>query len=74
LRYDTDGTLVYPHHVERAPESELAHYLNEAAALIAATDAPHAYAQAQVSTGFDSLRWFDLPASCVAQVSGEVVG
>jgi hypothetical protein len=66
LCYDTDGTLIYPHHTERAPESELAHYLDDAAALVAATEAPHNQAQAEVSTDFDSLRWFDLPASCVA--------
>jgi selenocysteine lyase/cysteine desulfurase len=73
LCYDTDGTLIYPHHTERAPESELAHYLDDAAALVAATEAPHNQAQAEVSTDFDSLRWFDIPASCVAHLGGSTL-
>jgi len=70
LRYDADGRLVYPHHTERAPEGELAHYLDDAAALVAATETPLPEAQAEVSTDFDSLRWFDLPASCSAKIGG----
>lgn len=70
LHYAFDGTLNYPHHTERASEDALAHYLNDAAALVAATETPQDQAQAEVSTGFDNLCWFDLPASCVAELSG----
>jgi selenocysteine lyase/cysteine desulfurase len=68
--YDADGTMRYPRRDDRAPESQLAHYLVEAAAVFAAaeqlgtTDAP--VSAGLVSDDFDHLRWFELPASCLA--------
>jgi selenocysteine lyase/cysteine desulfurase len=63
--YDADGQLTYPRHTERAPESDLARYLAEAAALLGAGREADDAAQASVSSDFDELRWFDLPASCL---------
>jgi hypothetical protein len=65
LRYGPDGTLSYPRHTDRAPESDLARYLDEAAALVAAARTRSDGTQAAVSEDFDALRWFDLPAECL---------
>ncbi|KHL10016.1 selenocysteine lyase/cysteine desulfurase [Mumia flava] len=66
LRYGADGTLEYPHHGDRAPESALAGYLAEAHRL-AADRADHTApgVDAHLSPDFDALRWFDLPVPCV---------
>ncbi|BEP11716.1 aminotransferase class V-fold PLP-dependent enzyme [Acidothermaceae bacterium B102] len=65
ISYGADGEMRYPHHPDRAGESELAGYLAAARALLAAADgldlSGHA---AEVSADFDHLRWFDLPAVC----------
>jgi selenocysteine lyase/cysteine desulfurase len=67
--YGTDGTMQYPRRDDSAPESELAQYLTEAAAVFAAaerresTDAPTS--AGIVSDDFDQLRWFELPATCL---------
>ncbi|MEP6816811.1 MAG: aminotransferase class V-fold PLP-dependent enzyme, partial [Marmoricola sp.] len=67
--YDTNGTMSYPHLDDTAPESQLAHYLTEAAAEFSAaehrstTEAP--VSAGTVSADFDQLRWFELPASCL---------
>ena len=63
--FDADGRLCYPHDDERAPESALPGYLAEAAGL-AAQRRDEAATQAAVSSDFDELRWFDLPAVCLA--------
>jgi selenocysteine lyase/cysteine desulfurase len=65
LHYDADGVLTYPRHTDRAPESDLARYLVEAAALIDDGQRPGDGGQAVVSADFDGLRWFELPAACV---------
>ena len=69
LSYGADGELSYPHHDDRAPESELQRYLDEAEALFAAAT-PEMDSAAEGPTGmsadFEHLRWFDLPARCVA--------
>jgi selenocysteine lyase/cysteine desulfurase len=66
LHYDADGVLRYPTHTDRAPESDLQRYLAEAAALLeAAPDGRSAEDEARVSSDFDALRWFDLPAACL---------
>jgi selenocysteine lyase/cysteine desulfurase len=67
--YDTDGTMCYPRHDDRAPESQLAGYLDEAAAVFAAAGALDSDAQlpaGAVSGDFEELRWFELPAACLA--------
>ena len=65
LQYDADGTLCYPRHTDRAPDSDLVRYLDEAAALVEAAETTSGSDQASVSTDFDALRWFDLPAACL---------
>jgi selenocysteine lyase/cysteine desulfurase len=67
--YDTDGTMCYPRHDDRAPESQLAGYLDEAAAVFAAASALDSDAHlpaGAVSGDFEELRWFELPAACLA--------
>ena len=60
----------YPLHHDRAPETELERYLQEASALLAVTPRPADHpANAQphaVSEDFEHLRWFVLPAACLA--------
>jgi selenocysteine lyase/cysteine desulfurase len=65
ISYDDQGAMQYPHHPDRAGESELAGYLDEARELLAkAGDVDLATHVAAVSADFDHLRWFDLPESC----------
>ncbi|HST46214.1 aminotransferase class V-fold PLP-dependent enzyme [Jatrophihabitans sp.] len=71
ISYDETGAMVYPHHQDRAPESELRGYLDEAARLFATAEAaalsadPVQPAARFVSTDFEHLRWFELPAGCL---------
>jgi selenocysteine lyase/cysteine desulfurase len=65
LHYDADGVLCYPRHTDRAPESDLQRYLDEAAALVQAAGDTAGDSEAEVSADFDALRWFDLPATCL---------
>jgi len=65
LSYLADGTLDYPRHTDRAPESELRRYLAEAAALVESRASAEDEGQAEVSADFDALCWFTLPAGCV---------
>src|SRR5262245_59838373 len=78
LRYDAEGRLRHPARHERAPESALADYLNEARELFAklatqpATDSTAGGSNTgagvrPVSAGFEELRWFDLPSVCVEE-------
>jgi selenocysteine lyase/cysteine desulfurase len=70
ISYDADGEMRYPHHDDRAPESELKRYLDEAATLLSETRAPRddgtAPLPGTMSEDFEHLRWFDLPAACLA--------
>ena len=61
VTYDGDGVMHYPRHAERAPASALAGYLDEARALLAAGGL-----DGLVSADFEHLRWFELPAECLA--------
>ena len=68
VSYGTDGAMDYPHHEERAPESELKRYLEEGAAILA--DAVPTYGDpdpGSLSEDFEHLRWFELPAVCLEQ-------
>jgi len=66
VEYDAQGRMVYPRHQDRAPESELQRYLEEAKAVLdAATSAPSDSIADLVSTDFEHLRWFDLPSACL---------
>ncbi|MCU1656706.1 MAG: aminotransferase, partial [Pseudonocardiales bacterium] len=68
--YDADGTMRYPHHDDTAPESHLAHYLDEATGVFATVVDREASGEPRspgiVSDDFEHLRWFELPASCLA--------
>jgi len=72
LRYDTYGRLRYPSRHERAPESALTEYLAEARELFAKlaeqpeADRAETGARDRVTTGFEELRWFDLPDVCLS--------
>ena len=64
LRYDDSGTLRWPAHHERAPESAYRDYLRIAREIFARMPgAPEP--EAVVSPHFDGLRWFELPAVCL---------
>jgi selenocysteine lyase/cysteine desulfurase len=66
--YDaTTGALrlpVLPH--DRAPESALASYLAEARAILAAVEEGGSDGVPDLGADFEHLRWFELPAACVA--------
>ena len=67
VRYDAQGHLLYPRHQDRAPESDLQRYLEEAkTVLAAATPASDEPIENLVSADFEHLRWFDLPPACLA--------
>jgi len=66
--YDEQGVLSYERHDDRAPESALPGYLEEAATLFAGR-APGELtpcASSRVSAEFEHLRWFDLPDVCLS--------
>ena len=70
VTYDGQGRMQYPRHHDRAPESELQVYLAQARALLAAaTPASPEPVGALVSADFEQLRWFDLPAACLADTT-----
>ena len=75
VQYDADGVMRYPRHDDRAPESALAGYLAEAHALLAAAAGPldHDPAAGTVSADFEHLRWFELPAVCLAVAHSRAV-
>jgi selenocysteine lyase/cysteine desulfurase len=69
LHYDEEGELRWPARHERAPESALLAYLAEAGDLFtkaAASPWDEGGGGASVSAGFEELRWFDLPESCLS--------
>ena len=71
VSYDEDGVMRYPRHADRAPDSELARYLADARACFAAAgaakgDGPGGGPGDLVSADFEHLRWFELPAECLA--------
>lgn len=69
ISYDDNGTMQYPRHKERAPETDLYKYLTEAAAILARPrpqpHRPAAEPSKALSEEFERLRWFDLPAACL---------
>ncbi|MEO6501708.1 MAG: aminotransferase class V-fold PLP-dependent enzyme [Jatrophihabitantaceae bacterium] len=77
VSYDEHGEMSYPRQQERAPESELRRYLAEAESLFAAAEVAAGAAEATaappvarfVSTDFEGLRWFELPAGCLVPAS-----
>jgi len=65
VSYDDDGAMVYPHHDDKAPESELASYLELGEKLMLAATPAEDEPPAGVSAEFEQLRWFDLPGACL---------
>jgi selenocysteine lyase/cysteine desulfurase len=67
VTYDADGVMRYPRHDDRAPDSALAGYLGEARQLFAAAaGCSETDLGDLVSADFEHLRWFELPAGCLA--------
>ena len=69
LRYDDDGILRFPISDDRAPENARADAPTAAAALFEnAPDVDPGTASLvnELGTEFEDLRWFDLPAACLA--------
>jgi len=69
VSYGAEGELRYPHHQDRAPESDLAGYLAHAHEYLESLPddvGPPATASDGVTADFTSLQWFDLPAACLA--------
>ena len=60
--------MQYPHHENRAPETDLEGYLTEAVTILKAARAQPDYSSAAhpltLSEDFEHLRWFDLPTAC----------
>jgi len=69
VRFDSDGRMLYPRHHHRASEGELERYLAEARALFAAVPEDLAQVAGFVSPDFEHLRWFELPAVCLADLA-----
>jgi selenocysteine lyase/cysteine desulfurase len=75
LSYADDGELCWPAHHERAGEDALAGYLLEARELCekaAARPWTEGRGGAEVSAGFEELRWFDLPDECLLPTSPSI--
>lgn len=67
LSYDDEGVLNFPRSHDQAPEADLQTYLDQAAQMFARLPAAQLIEDASlVSADFEHLRWFDLPAVCLA--------
>ena len=67
VRYDeSTGAMTYPSHARVAPESALADYLADGRRLAAERVEPDRDAPPGLRADFESLRWFELPAACLA--------
>jgi hypothetical protein len=71
VAYDAvTGEMTYPRHDDPVPESALAGYLDEAREVFAKAAGADDHAadgadSGAVSSDFDALRWFELPAACL---------
>ncbi|HVQ96522.1 MAG TPA: aminotransferase class V-fold PLP-dependent enzyme [Mycobacteriales bacterium] len=69
VHYDPDGGLRHPARHRTAPESALADHLEQARSILAERPATAAWPSTE-ETGlppdFERLRWFELPAQCLA--------
>ncbi len=75
VSFDRDGRMRYPRHDDRAPESALAGYLDEARALLESLPelpAERRATAAALGPDFEALRWFELPAESLEAESLEV--
>jgi selenocysteine lyase/cysteine desulfurase len=67
VRYDADGVMSYPAHAIRGDVSMLAEHLREAERLAAQRPKPGNVAgPTGLGADIEALRWFDLPAGCLA--------
>jgi selenocysteine lyase/cysteine desulfurase len=66
VSYSDDGEMVYPRHDDTAPESALAEYLKLGEELMLAATPAADEPPTGVSEDFEHLRWFELPARCLA--------
>ena len=67
LHYDPTGVLIYPRHEDTATETALLDYLKEARLTFESlSDSPQWEDAALLSSDFEHLRWFDLPAVCLS--------
>jgi hypothetical protein len=68
VRYDPEtGAMCYPRHDVRAVVAVLDEHLQEAEKLAAERDEPDCtVAPAGLRDDFEALRWFELPAACLA--------
>ncbi len=70
ITYDDTGAMRYPRRRDRAAETELARYLQDAAGLMrqAGTAQEHVVAEhtRDLSDDFEELRWFELPPVCLS--------
>ena len=65
VHYDADGVMRYPRHDDRAPQEALAGYLLEARARLAEAPGSLEAPTGLVTSDFEHLRWFELPAGCL---------
>jgi hypothetical protein len=65
VAYAPDGAMCFPRLDDRAPESALLGYLDDARAIIEADHPGRDGVAAPMSEQFEQLRWFELPASCL---------
>jgi hypothetical protein len=66
VEYDALGNMLYPRHKDRAPESVLKCYLDEARVVLeSAKPLSNEPIDDLVSADFEHLRWFDLPPACL---------
>ncbi len=65
--YDAAGRMTYPRRRERAPQSELRGYLDEARAVFDRAGRPELASgpTPRVSPEFEDLLWFELPGACL---------
>jgi hypothetical protein len=63
LAYDDAGVLTYPKHHDRAPESALATYLEQARELLVSKERTAHAPEAELPETLAALQWFELPAS-----------
>ena len=66
VHYGPDGAMAWERRTTTAPVSVLADHLDAARTLMAAATPPDCATVAHLGEDFDGLRWFSLPASCLA--------
>jgi selenocysteine lyase/cysteine desulfurase len=66
VSYDATGSLTYPRHEDRLPESVLADHLKSGHELLTGLpDLPADELVTDLGADFEQLRWFELPRACL---------